>query len=43
MKTQTDIFSLKNKIVIITGAGRGIGLHLAKNIAGCNAKVFAVD
>ena len=43
MKTQDNIFSLKNKIVIITGAGRGIGKHLAEQIAKCDAKVFAID
>ena len=33
MKTEENIFSLKDKIIIITGAGRGIGLHLAEKIS----------
>ena len=43
MKTEENIFSLKDKIIIITGAGRGIGLHLAEKISHCGAKVFAID
>ena len=38
-----NIFSIKNKIVIITGAGRGIGHFLAKNMALNNAIVYAID
>ena len=43
MINQDNIFSLKNKVVIITGAGRGIGQHLAEKIAESQAVVFAVD
>lgn len=38
-----DIFSIKNKVVVITGAGRGIGFHLAKEMANCKAFVYCVD
>ena len=38
-----NLFSLKNKIVLITGAGRGIGEHLAGKLAQQGAFVYAVD
>ena len=38
-----DIFSVKNKIIVITGAGRGIGYFLADELAKRSAVVYAVD
>ena len=38
-----DLFSIKNKVIIITGAGRGIGQYLAINIAKQSAIVYGID
>jgi len=38
-----DLFSIKNQIIIITGAGRGIGQNLAKSFAQRKAVVYAFD
>ncbi|KFM20106.1 Gluconate 5-dehydrogenase protein [Marine Group I thaumarchaeote SCGC AAA799-P11] len=38
-----DIFSIKNKVIIVTGGGKGIGYDLAKNMAERNAYVYAID
>tara|TARA_B100000953_G_scaffold290656_1_gene276061 strand:- start:414 stop:1166 length:753 start_codon:yes stop_codon:yes gene_type:complete len=38
-----DIFSIKNKTIVITGAGRGIGNFLANELAKRSAIVYAVD
>ena len=38
-----DIFSVKNKIIVITGAGRGIGRFLANELSKRSAIVYAVD
>ena len=43
MKINNNLFSLKNKVILITGAGRGIGQHLAEKIAEQNAVVYAID
>ena len=39
----TDIFSLKNKVIIITGAGKGIGNYLANKLSQEKAIVYAID
>ena len=38
-----DIFSVKNKVVIITGAGQGIGSILADELLKRSAVVYAID
>ena len=38
-----DIFSVKNKTIVITGAGRSIGQFLANELAKRSAVVYAVD
>tara|TARA_B110000438_G_scaffold268533_1_gene284208 strand:+ start:671 stop:1447 length:777 start_codon:yes stop_codon:yes gene_type:complete len=43
MKKNTDLFSLKNKVILITGAGRGIGKYLAEKIGEQDAIVFLID
>lgn len=39
----SSIFSLENKVILITGAGRGIGNYLAKKLSLENAYVYAID
>ena len=43
MKINNNLFSLKNKVILITGAGKGIGQHLAEKIAEQSAIVYAID
>jgi NAD(P)-dependent dehydrogenase (short-subunit alcohol dehydrogenase family) len=38
-----NIFSIKNKIILVTGAGKGIGFHLAKEMANHEAFVYCID
>jgi len=38
-----NVFSIKNKVIIVTGAGRGIGLHLATEMAKHDAFVYCID
>ena len=38
-----DIFSIKDKVIIITGAGKGIGKFLAMNMAKQSAIVYGID
>ena len=43
MNESIDIFSIKNKVIIITGAGRGIGRTFAVNMAKLSAYVYCFD
>ena len=43
LKMQNNLFSLKNKVILITGSGRGIGEFLAENIAKEGAIVYRID
>lgn len=38
-----NLFDINNKIVIVTGAGRGIGRQLAERMAECGAYVHCLD
>ena len=38
-----DYFSIENKVIIVTGSGRGIGSKLSKGLAEQNAIVYALD
>ena len=38
-----DIFSVKNKIIVITGAGKGIGFFLANELSNRSAIIYAID
>lgn len=38
-----NLFSIKDKVVLITGGGRGIGFHLANNMAIRGAYVYCID
>lgn len=43
MNTQKTLFNLDGKVVLITGAARGIGLECAKQMASAGAKVMLTD
>ena len=43
MNESIDVFSIKNKVIIITGAGRGIGRTFAVNMAKLSAYVYCFD
>lgn len=38
-----NLFSIENKVMIITGSGRGIGYQLATELAKYSAKVYSLD
>ena len=38
-----NLFSIYEKVVIITGAGRSIGYNLAIGLAKCSAKIYSLD
>jgi|TARA_B100001971_G_C18063670_1_gene469333 NAD(P)-dependent dehydrogenase (short-subunit alcohol dehydrogenase family) len=38
-----DLFSIKGKVIIITGAGRSIGYKLATGLAKYSAKIYSLD
>ena len=38
-----NLFSIKEKVIIITGAGRGIGYKLATEMARNSAKIYSLD
>ena len=42
-KIMEELFSVKDKVIIITGAGQGIGEFLAHNLASKLAFVFGID
>ena len=41
--TIPNLFSVKDKIILISGAGRGIGRHLAHSMAKHSAFVYCID
>jgi len=42
-KIMEELFSVKDKVIIITGSGHGIGEFLAHNLASKSAFVFGID
>ncbi|MDZ7760360.1 MAG: glucose 1-dehydrogenase [Desulfovermiculus sp.] len=42
MSNYLEIFSLKDKVSLVTGGGRGIGLGIAKALAGAGSDLFMV-
>ena len=41
--TSSNLFSLKDKTVVITGSGRGIGFSLAKGFTQKRASIIGLD
>ena len=42
-KIMEELFSVKDKVIIITGSGHGIGEFLAHSLASKSAFVFGID
>ena len=38
-----NLFDIKNKVFIVAGAGRGLGLQLSKYLSHQNALVIGID
>ena len=38
-----NLFSIEGKVIIVTGAGRGIGYELATNLAKYSAIIYSLD
>ena len=43
MLTMENLFSIEGKVIIVTGAGRGIGYELATNLAKYSAIIYSLD
>ena len=43
MLTMENLFSIEGKVIIVTGAGRGIGYELATNLAKYSSIIYSLD
>ena len=43
MLTMENLFSIEGKVIIVTGAGKGIGYELATNLAKYSAIIYSLD